>query len=234
MLETFSSLATPVNFYLMRHGQSEGNARGVMQGLRDFPLTEKGRTQAAETAEFFRDRNIDAIVSSPLKRAAETARIVSDVLGSAPPESHELLTELDTGGFSGLTTDEASVRFPEEYRRFRSESWAAVHDAESPEDLYDRAVRAWGFLASLAVAGKRNILAVSHGGFMHWLVKATTGTRSWMPLLPMGNCGIYHFFVDPIPGNGSVYASWRLMNHRIPADGTGPSVNLRPQAVPAP
>ncbi len=62
---------------LVRHGQSEGNARGVIQGQLDMPLTDRGREQARSVAERLRrEGGVERLVASPLARAFETAEVI--------------------------------------------------------------------------------------------------------------------------------------------------------------
>ena len=66
-----------VPLYLVRHGQDIDNAAGVLNGHRDEPLTTKGRREARDCARRLKSARIDIVVSSPLKRALETAQIVA-------------------------------------------------------------------------------------------------------------------------------------------------------------
>ena len=65
-----------MTLYLTRHGETEWNVQNKICGITDVELTDKGRAQAKELGEKLRDYKIDLIVSSPLKRALETARMV--------------------------------------------------------------------------------------------------------------------------------------------------------------
>ena len=87
---------------LVRHGESEGNALGVLQGVLDYGLTPRGLLQAEALAERLKSEHIDRIVASPLRRAAGTAEIIAQRTG------HEIiwddaLKEYDIGEASGLT-----------------------------------------------------------------------------------------------------------------------------------
>jgi broad specificity phosphatase PhoE len=158
-------------------------------------------------------------------RAAETGRIIADACG-APLRLDESLRELDTGVFSGLGFEESRERYPEAYAAFEWRSWDAVPGAEKAEALYGRAMRAWTFLrgsaAALASDGGRpssgdpvKLAAVSHGGFIQWLVRSTFGSTSWMPLVSTANCGIFELFVDPT-GAGPAYVQWRRIDFIAP------------------
>ncbi len=213
----FTRLDRPVDFYLMRHGESEGNAAGRIQGRRDFPLSENGRAQARAAAAWLGSRGIGRVLASPLARAYETASIVAAELGLAAPLAEPLLMELDTGVFSGLAMAEIRERYPEDYARFKAESWAGVSGAESVASLEARAIGAWRRMRDLAAAGEGQVLAVSHGGTMQWLVRACFGCRSWLPILPTGNCAVYRLSVEPAAGAGAPFVQWRELNERAAA-----------------
>ncbi len=68
--------------YLIRHGENKANLTREFSCKKvDYPLTPKGIIQAQQTAEYFRDKHIDEIYASPLKRARETAEIIAEALG---------------------------------------------------------------------------------------------------------------------------------------------------------
>ncbi len=182
----------------------------IIQGRRDFHLDEAGRAQAAAVGAWLASKKVGALIASPLARAAETGRILAAACGIAEPRFDPMLMEIDTGMFSGISLDEARLRFPEVYAAFERRSWDGVPDAEKSGPLYDRAMGAWGILRDMALSGERNIACVTHGGFIQWLVRSTFGGRSWMPLLPTGNCGIFELRVKPT--GGDAYMQWQLLN----------------------
>ncbi|HUX38281.1 MAG TPA: histidine phosphatase family protein [Rectinemataceae bacterium] len=235
--EFFRPLVKPVRFLLVRHGQSEGNARGIVQGRLDLPLDATGRAQAAALGPWIAAQGPSVILASPLARAAETARIVraacasdSDARGEGGAARAEfgarlgesnapgprfrlesLLAELDTGPFTGLSLDEAAQLHPMAHAGFLRESWDGVPGAEASIELYARAIRAWELLREEAIGGASVVVAFTHGGFLQWLIKATMGVRTWMPLFPMGNCGVSELDVRPQPGAGLLLA-WRRID----------------------
>ena len=80
--DIMTGLAGPTTFYFVRHGESEGNVAGKMQGHLDHPLTDLGRDQARATGEWFAaaDVAVQRVFASPLKRAFETAAILAAAL----------------------------------------------------------------------------------------------------------------------------------------------------------
>ncbi|MCA1755739.1 MAG: histidine phosphatase family protein [Spirochaeta sp.] len=207
----------------MRHGESEANLDGRMQGRTESPLTHCGRTQATRAGAFFRGRGITKLFSSPLGRARETAALVR-LGGELPePETFTDLQELDLGIFSNLRYAELATLHPREFLAFQAKSWAAVPNAEPNALLSDRAGRVWTHLIEVANAGHTDILSVSHGGFLQWIIKATFGNdnEDWMPMVEAQNCGIFIFEARPVdaaePGEEpAYYGIWRRMNYQVP------------------
>ncbi|GAB4221592.1 MAG: hypothetical protein Kow009_11650 [Spirochaetales bacterium] len=205
-----------VEFYFVRHGKSEGNIQRLVQGRLNFPLSDEGRGQATITGEWFRGKPVVAVFTTPLDRGKETARIICETASLPSPEELPALMELDTGLFTGITLEEAKTRYPETYQHFLQESWEGVENAEKISQLQERAALVWDALISrvVEVSGKErtplSVLAVSHAGLLQWIVKLTFGSRTWFPLLPMGDCGIYQFSVQ-----GTV-SRWALLNFQVP------------------
>jgi broad specificity phosphatase PhoE len=146
--------------YLARHGESDWNASNRFQGHTDRPLTDRGREQAAALAASFADTTLEAVYSSPLERAFETARIVAAAkkLEAIPVAD---LREVDVGGWAGLARDEVEARFPDAFRRWL-EGGDGWEDGETYEQMGTRVLDAIARLAESHPAG--SILVVSHGG----------------------------------------------------------------------
>ena len=100
--------------YIIRHGETEWNSQGRIQGHTDIPLSEAGRQQAQYTAERLKNVNFDIAYSSDLSRTRETAEII---LGKRNIEVNTLtsLREYNKGVFEGLTVEEYSQRYPDQY-----------------------------------------------------------------------------------------------------------------------
>ncbi len=139
---------------LVRHGETDWNAERRVQGHSDRPLNETGRAQARSLAEELAAERIDAVYSSDLLRAHETARIVAETKGlgvTAIPD----LRERDFGTWEGLTDDEILARFPEA----ATGPWG---DAETRQQMAERVADALRRIADAHPDG--NVLVVSHGG----------------------------------------------------------------------
>jgi probable phosphoglycerate mutase len=100
----------PTRLLLVRHGQSEWNALGKMQGHADSPLSGEGRKQAHNAAR--RLGIFDLIISSDLQRASETANIIADEMGLSVLPPHPGLREINVGPWEGLTRRQIDKAFP--------------------------------------------------------------------------------------------------------------------------
>ena len=101
-----------LHLLLVRHGETDWNAQRRYQGQTDVPLSDFGKRQAEFVAKSLLDQKIDAVYTSDLKRARETAEIIVDHNGlEVMPEPR--LRELKFGILEGLTFDEAEARYPE-------------------------------------------------------------------------------------------------------------------------
>jgi len=161
----------PTTILLARHGETDWNAVGRWQGHTDRPLTEQGRRQAAALAERLANVEIDAVYSSDLLRAVETAEPVARRLG-LPLQTLPELREVDVGTWAGLTRDEVAERFPDGFRRW-SEWQTGWDDGETYDEMGERVVGAILRLADEHPGGR--ILVVSHGGAIRALHAAAAG-----------------------------------------------------------
>jgi broad specificity phosphatase PhoE len=156
---------------LARHGQSDWNATRRWQGHADRPLTEKGRAQASALAERLAHIDLDAVYSSDLRRAADTARAVAVAQGLGLVQLPEL-REVDVGSWSGLTRDEAEERFPDGFSRWL-EGFPGWDDGEDYDEMAQRVI---GAVVQIALAHEDGrALVVSHGGPIRAIHAAALG-----------------------------------------------------------
>lgn len=166
---------------LARHGETDWNRQGRWQGWADPPLNAAGRAQARALASQLRQTAFDAVYSSDLQRARETAEIVAAPHG-VPVVLDPGLREIDVGSWSGLTRAEIGERFPDGTRP----------DGETREQ---HAARVLAAVERIARDNRgRRVLLVTHGGTM----RALHGHVSDEPFHPVANCGVLelHFRDD--------------------------------------
>lgn len=145
---------------LLRHGQTDWNIDFRLQGVTDIPLNETGIAQARDAAAAINPEDWDLVLSSPLSRAKDTAKIVSELNGLLPTEVEPLLIERSFGEAEGLMYQEWKERYADTN---------AVPGGESLPDLESRAHLLLDFLAE-KYSG-RKVLAVSHGALIRILLR---------------------------------------------------------------
>ena len=124
--------------FLIRHGESLYNIEGRIQGQSDVALSPLGLRQSEAIAEALSGSGIDAVFTSPLRRAMQTAAPVAERLG-LKVQSDERLKELNAGTFQGLLWSEIEARFPREVGLWREEQPdVAIPGGESRRDLMIR------------------------------------------------------------------------------------------------
>ena len=144
---------------LLRHGESEWNAAGRWQGWGDPPLSQRGRDQAAAAARAL--PAFDAVYSSDLRRARETAEIIA----GGRIETDVDLREIDVGEWTGLTDAEIEQRGPGQLQAWRSLELQQPPGGEHRDQLRTRVLRAVDRIASKHPSG--TVLVVTHGGAIH-------------------------------------------------------------------
>ncbi len=152
---------TPKAFWFMRHGETDWNRDGLIQGRTDVPLNAEGLAQARAAAGVFAGRGITAIRCSPLRRAHDTAMIVGETLG-VPVEVVTDLREANFGVQEGKPMGDWFTLW--------SSGETSPEGGESFADLCVRAVATMN--AVLATPGL--VLVVAHGGFFR-AVRAAMG-----------------------------------------------------------
>ncbi len=156
---------------LVRHAESTGNAENRAQGQSDYPLSERGRAQAAALAERWQAEGLtfDRAIGSPLLRARETAEIIVKAL-NIPLELDPIWMERDNGKISGLLLDEARALYPEQ--DFFNPYQSLAETGEGDWQLYLRAAQA---LFNLLQRPPGKYLVVSHGGTLNMTLYAILG-----------------------------------------------------------
>jgi 2,3-bisphosphoglycerate-dependent phosphoglycerate mutase len=156
---------------LVRHGETDWNLERRYQGHLDPPLNAAGRAQSEQLARELAGEAFDAIYSSDLSRALETAEIVGARLG-LPVATDPGLREVDLGSWAGLTRAQVLERFGE----------SPTHDGETRREHTGRVVEAVRRIAARHPTG--SILVITHGGSIRAIEAAATGGS----LRVMANC----------------------------------------------
>jgi len=152
----------------LRHGSTAWNEQGRMQGRRDIPLSARGRDEVRAWRVPAEPAAPVQWVSSPLRRAVETAQLLS----GAKPWCESALIEMDWGEWEGFRLDELRARSGAEFARMETLGLDfRPPGGESPRDVLHR-VQRW--LACAAVCGEP-VVAVSHNGVLRAVLAAATG-----------------------------------------------------------
>ncbi len=151
----------PARLLVVRHAESDWNAAGRWQGRGDPPLSPHGHEQAAAAVPGLRGK-IEAVVSSTLVRAHQTAQLIAGALGAGDVEVDPDLMEIDVGKWTGLTIAEVEERYGAELRAWREGRLQAAPGGEDKDVFLERVMRGLRRVAERHV--DRAVLVVSHGG----------------------------------------------------------------------
>jgi probable phosphoglycerate mutase len=156
---------TLTTFALIRHGQTDWNAQRRLQGSSDIPLNDVGRGQARDAVGVLSGQGWDAIVSSPLSRAAETADLIAAGLGLAVARHVPELTERSFGPAEGLQAgpELEALRIPGGFRGAESDDEAACRGLAALEALAEE------------FSGRR-VLVVAHGTLLRLTLSRAIGS----------------------------------------------------------
>lgn len=147
----------------IRHGQTDWNRDDRIQGSSDIPLNDTGREQARAAERMLSDWKWDAVVSSPLSRARETAQIVADGLGLPLGPAYDELAERAYGPLEGAPSSESMAKWPAR----------DYPGAETLDHMVERCLRG---LAKIDVDfPDQNVVVVCHGTITKYTLIRLTG-----------------------------------------------------------
>ena len=186
-------------FLFIRHGETDWNTEGRLQGQRDTALNARGQRQAAEAgrraATFLAEhgwRPADTtFFSSPLMRTRDTMAGVRTAMALDPADftCDARLAELSFGAWEGLTWPEVKLRAPDRYRERRADRWRFVPPGGESYAMLAERVAEW-----LATLGERTVV-VSHGGVARALMVLVGGiSPSVAPQTEVPQGRVLHFF----------------------------------------
>jgi broad specificity phosphatase PhoE len=191
----------PPKIYYIRHGETDWNVAGRLQGRQDVSLNESGRAQATRCGGILRDlfdpdgRNPADFeyVSSPLGRARETMELVRPVLGLRPHgyRIEARLAEIAFGDWEGFTIAQLRTRDPQRTAAREHDKWHFVPPAGESYEMVSMRMREW--YESL----KHDTVAVAHGGTARGLIAHLGITKpAAAPLLDIAQGVVYVFEGD--------------------------------------
>lgn len=205
-------------FFMVRHGRTDGNVRKILVGRTDIPLDEHGVQQAAAVATYVHG-NIrpDVIVASPLQRARDTAGAISALLG-LPIEIEPEIAELHFGTYEGRAWAElieSEPAFAAQFQDFEADlHWPG---GERLSEFHARVRDAFARLA--ASYANHSAIVVTHGGVLGSLVSQLLGTppNDWSRY-QIRNCSVTHLEVRP---HGSILHRLNDVSHLADIDQLG-------------
>lgn len=158
--------------FLCRHGESEYNAKGIIQGHIDTYLTPKGIVQARLTGEYLKNFNIQKIYTSDLRRAYQTATIIGDVLG-IEPLADERIREMNFGQWEGRCYDEIFLSNKEEWEKWLKNPVAYPLPSQEEFHIFEERIK--DFLNEIKKQKEERVLIVAHGGSIQGMICIETG-----------------------------------------------------------
>src|SRR5216684_2517108 len=186
-------------FFLVRHGETEGESSIRYHGVTDVPLSEPGREQMRRAARAIVARRGEGkfgeVFSSPLVRASEGAQIItSEISGElASIITIEEFAEVHFGLFEGLTDDEIRERYPDEFARWNADRLAPTYtypEGESRADFADRVERGLDRMLAIWTPRDHDALLVAHRGVIRAIVRKLTRQE---PIVELGSIHILRF-----------------------------------------
>lgn len=194
---------------VIRHGETDWNVEKRIQGHTDVPLNETGRAQALAMAYNAGRHRFQAIYSSDLVRAMETARALA-LREDQPVTPLPHLRERNFGHFQGLTAAEAALRYPEAYAFYRDrDPRYDFVDGESLAAFARRALDAFDWLVRHHAG--QTVAVVSHSGVLDVLYRTATGRALSAPRdFAIPNCALNWFRFD---GHAWQLEAWGDRHH---------------------
>ena len=193
-----------MTLFMIRHGETLGNVQKLFYGNMDYPLTDKGRAQAAELKPLLANYSFDKVYSSDISRAVETARLA---IPGCQPIQTPLLREYEMGSLCGKTHEEGMSIFG--YLNSHYE----LAGGESPQQVAQRLSE---FLDQVAQRPEERIAVFTHSGVMKTMMMLVLGMDCLTSNLQSTNCNIAVFRY--------INGRWILSAWNLAADLEGESV----------
>ena len=191
-----------MKLYLIRHGESEANAKRVHAGWQAVHLTERGIEQAKRIGEYLNGLTFDKIYSSDLVRAMETAEAA---LPKREYVTDERLREVNVGTVVGKGREECTAEYGEPYINARKYRDYTAFGGECENDLISRAK---SFITDPVLRECECVAVFTHEGFIRATLEAVIGTEIKEGTVAFPNCIISVFEIDD-EGHAKLYA-WNV------------------------
>jgi broad specificity phosphatase PhoE len=174
---------------LIRHGETDWNREKIFRGTHDVPLNDNGREQARLVEMALRSEKIDVAYTSPLSRAAETARIVLEPQ-HIEATMHEGLLDLSYGDWTGLKEPDVARQWPEELAEWKAHPHTArIPGGDMLKDVFDRVFNTMEAIARQHV--DETVVLFAHRVVNKLLIVGALGlSLDRFPVIIQGNCGI--------------------------------------------
>jgi probable phosphoglycerate mutase len=167
-------MAKPALLCITRHGETDWNQQGILQGWTDVTLNELGRRQARDMAAEFGGAGFSALWSSPLLRALETAEIIAPLIRLPSPQVHQGLKERNFGVFQGIPKSELAELNPVELQLILKRN--PDGHFEGGETMDEFAERVLGAIADIGARHHgRKVLVITHGWVMDVVTRHIMG-----------------------------------------------------------
>lgn len=181
-------MAEPALLCITRHGETDWNQQGILQGWTDVTLNALGRRQAREMAAGFDKSGFSTIWSSPLLRARETAEIIAPLIRLPQPGLHRGLMERNFGVFQGIPKSELAELNPVELQLIlKRNPDGHFEGGESMDEFADRVLEAIVEIGAVSAGSK--VLVITHGWVMDVVTRHVLGLpRSAILNMKRKNC----------------------------------------------
>jgi broad specificity phosphatase PhoE len=186
--------------WLIRHGESTGNLERRIQGWTDYPLTELGFQQAELLAQrLAHERYIVELIASPLRRAAETAEVISQTL-ALPVQFDDRLKEYNFGVLNGLTRAEITTRFPHIPAAWKANEFWEPLPAEEGDPPFEARVHSAMEEIINHMREETAVVIVTHAGVLNACLRAWLGIveKGWRTFA-FDNASVSQIQIDASP-----------------------------------
>ena len=184
-----------VELYIVRHGETDTNYEGRINGMStDKPLNAKGIKQVETLKENIDINKFDEVYSSPLKRAMQTAEILNQ--GVHEITADKRLCEADYGSWDGVRDVDLRDKYPDVFDENQYLLPTYTKYAEGGEEYTDVYKRVEDFMNDMAKKSDEKILVVCHGFISRAFVKVVTGMENISQIIQPANAGVSKYVIS--------------------------------------